>query len=103
MPNILNYILMTIISRHINTVLLLPCQTQVLILHVFNFPTAQQDDGEGNTGRGKDDCSHQDFSLSRVGDLRKMLHKAVMKDGNVFILSVVFTFLTQSFIPSPPL
>ena len=105
MLNILrvNNILMTIISRHINTVLLPTCQTQVLILHFFIFPTAQQGEGEGSADRDADD-SHQDFSLSRVRDLRKMVHKAVMKNGNVFILSVVLTFFsTQSFIPSHPL
>ena len=75
---------------HRNTVLLLPCHTQILILHFFIFLTSQQVEGEERAGSYSDEeltprDLNEDFSLSRVQDLRKMVHKAVMKDGNVLI------------------
>ena len=78
--------------------LLLPCHTQILILIFLIFLTAQQDDGEESTGSEsglKPPDRHQEFSLSGVRDLRKMVHNAVMKDGNILICSGVFTFLTK--------
>ena len=76
------------------------CHTQILILNFFFiFLTAQQDEGEESAGSESGltpPDRHQDFSLSGVRDLRKMVHKAVMKDGNVLIYSGVFNFLTNS-------
>ena len=56
----------------------------------FIFHAAQQVEGEERVGSYSDNeltprDLNEDFSLSRVHNLRKMVHKAVMKDGNVFI------------------
>ena len=59
------------------------------------FLTAQQDEGEGSAGSESGltpPDRHQDFSLSGVRDLRKMVHKAVMKDGNVLIINIYWSF-----------